>query len=298
MQEIIKRKDFINGLEVHEFARQFESKFKVKYCLPCANGTDALQLAYMALLNRGDEVIIPAFTYISPVEAATLLGLKVVFSDVDYHTYNIDPNKIKITKRTKAIVAVHLFGQHCDMTSLKYLAKKHNLILIEDNAQSLGGTSDGKYFNGDIGCTSFFPSKNLSCYGDGGAVYTNSKETYLKIKAIANHGQTKRKYFHDYVGINSRLDTIQASVLIKNLKTFDSKIDQQIERAIDLGQKYGMPEMQNPHTFNNFTIKVKNRNIMPPHRVYYPIPAYKQKAYKQNIKLEVTERLCKEVITL
>lgn len=300
--KVIQHGQFINGPEVNEFAIKLAEYLKVGYVIPCANGTDALQLAMMATLKPGDEVIIPAFTYIAPIEAATLLGLKVVFADVDYETYNLDPSKLPITKKTKAIIPVHLFGQQCNMRDIMYLAKKHNLLVIEDNAQSLGAHSNNKYLNGHIGCTSFFPTKNLACMGDGGAVYTNDKELAQRIKAIANHGQSKQKYYHDFVGINSRLDTIQAAILLERLKELPKKIQSQIVRAVKLGVEYGYPKSENFHTFNNFTIKVKNRakfvKDVPNYRIYYPLPAYKQKAYKQDIKLEITEKLCKEVITL
>jgi dTDP-4-amino-4,6-dideoxygalactose transaminase len=301
INKVIKHGQFINGPEVQEFAVKLAEYLEVKHVIPCANGTDALQLAMMAKLNPGDEIIVPAFTYIAPAEAAKLLGLKIVYADVDFGTYNLDPEKLPLSKNTKAIVAVHLFGQQCDMVRLKKIAKDNKIYLIEDNAQSLGSTCNGKYLTGDVGTTSFFPSKNLSCFGDGGAVYTNNDLLAKKIKALANHGQTRVKYYHDYVGINSRLDTIQAAILLEKLKTLDQKITEQIKRAAILSKTYGMPEIYNPHTFNNFTITVKNREKFMKEvksRIYYPLPVYKQKAYKQDIKLEVTERLCKQVVTL
>jgi UDP-2-acetamido-2-deoxy-ribo-hexuluronate aminotransferase len=222
---------FINGPSVREFQWGLEKYLDVKHVIPCANGTDALQIAMMALgLERGDEVICPSFTYVATAEVIGLLGLIPIMVEVDSTTFNITAEIIEkaITPKTKAIVPVHLYGQSCDMEPIMKLAEKHNLFVIEDNAQAIGATytfSDGHVAKtgtiGHIGCTSFFPSKNLGCYGDGGALMTNDDELAQKMKMIANHGQEK-KYYHKVLGCNSRLDTIQASILNIKLKHLDS----------------------------------------------------------------------------
>ncbi|HPN72177.1 MAG TPA: aminotransferase class V-fold PLP-dependent enzyme, partial [Saprospiraceae bacterium] len=219
---VLTHGQFINGPQVDQFARSLEHYLGAKHVIPCANGTDALQIAMMALgLKPGDEVIVPAFTYIAPAEVMALLGLQIVWADVDANTFNIKPESIiaSITPKTKAIVAVHLFGQCADMDAIMDIAVKHQLYVIEDNAQSLGSKytfKDGKTVSagciGHIGTTSFFPSKNLACCGDGGAIMTQDDELAQRIKMIANHGQSQ-KYHHEVVGVNSRLDTIQAAIL-------------------------------------------------------------------------------------
>ena len=238
IETVLNNATFINGPEVNEFKTNLQEYLNVKHVIPCANGTDALQISLMALgLKPGDEVITPSFTYIATTEVIALLNLKPIFVDVDKETFCLDSKKIEeaITPKTKAIVPVHLYGQAANMNEILEIAKKHNLFIVEDNAQAIG--SDYKLNNGemvktgtlgDIGCTSFFPSKNLGCYGDGGALFTNNDELAKTIKQIANHGQSE-KYYHDIVGCNSRLDSIQAAVLnikLKNqLKLFGETMD-------------------------------------------------------------------------
>ena len=219
MQKVINSTQFINGDEVKNFQAELADYLGVKHVITCGNGTDALQIAMMGLgLKPGDEVITPSFTYIATTEVIGLLGLKPVFVDCDPNTFNISPTAIEkaITKKTKAIVPVHLFGQSCDMAEIMNIASKYNLFVIEDNAQAIGCTYSGLDHPqktgtiGNVGCTSFFPSKNLGCYGDGGAMMTNDDELAKQLRMIANHGQSK-KYYHDRVGCNSRLDNIQAA---------------------------------------------------------------------------------------
>ena len=232
INDVINSTQFINGSHVKEFQSELASYLGVKHVITCGNGTDALQIAMMALgLRPGDEVITPSFTYIATTEVIALLGLKPVFVDCDSDTFNISANEIEkaITKKTKAIVPVHLFGQSCNMKEIIQIANKYNLFVIEDNAQAIGSTYYGFSENkktgtiGDIGCTSFFPSKNLGCYGDGGAIMTNNDDLNEKIRMIANHGQSKR-YYHEVIGCNSRLDNIQAAVLRIKLRELDKYI--------------------------------------------------------------------------
>jgi UDP-2-acetamido-2-deoxy-ribo-hexuluronate aminotransferase len=293
---VLAHKQFIQGPEVFEFEEALAKYLNVKHVITCANGTDALQLVYMAL--DLDIVHTPAFNYVSSWEAAKLLNIDIHPCDVDYDTFNIDVDTIEtpIFKMKRAIVATHLFGQQCNMDAVMLKAQKIGAVVIEDNAQSLGSTCNGKHLTGLVGTTSFFPTKNLACMGDGGAVYTNDDKLAAKIRKIARHGQSE-KYHYDCVGINSRLDTIQATVLLENLKTLDGKIAQQVNRAARLAIEHGWPKIENPHTFNNFTIKVKDRSKYQG-RVYYPIPLHKTKAYRTNIKLPVSEKLCKEVISI
>jgi UDP-2-acetamido-2-deoxy-ribo-hexuluronate aminotransferase len=304
IKAVLKHGQFIRGEEVTLFEQELAAYLGVKHVISCGNGTDALQLVYMAL--NLDGVIIPAFNYVSSAEAAELLGICVDFCDVHEDTYNINPdtipNYIYGTKVDKvAIVATHLFGQQCDMDAVMHKAKKIHAVVIEDNAQSLGATWKGKHLTGLVGTTSFFPTKNLAGVGDGGAVYTNSDKLAKKIRKLANHGQYK-KYYYDEVGINSRLDTIQAAVLRERLKELPEKIQKQQVRAYALAKEFYLPEGTH-HTFNNFTIRIKNRakfikNTTRPYRIYYPMGIHQQKAYKTNISLPVTEQLCKEVISL
>ena len=228
MQQVINSTQFINGDEVKNFQAELADYLGVKHVITCGNGTDALQIAMMGLgLKPGDEVITPSFTYIATTEVIGLLGLKPVFVDCDPNTFNISPTAIEkaITKKTKAIVPVHLFGQSCDMAEIMNIASKYNLFVIEDNAQAIGCTYSGLDHPqktgtiGNVGCTSFFPSKNLGCYGDGGAMMTNDDELAKQLRMIANHGQSK-KYYHDRVGCNSRLDNIQAAILSFKLNVF------------------------------------------------------------------------------
>lgn len=325
----IEATDFINGSQVQLFTTKLQDYLKVKHVIPCANGTDSLQIAMMALgLKAGDEVICPAFTYVATAEVIGLLGLIPVMVDVNPDTFNILVDNIEeaITAKTKAIVPVHLYGQSCDMEAIMKIAKKHKLFVIEDNAQSIGADytfSNGDILKtgtiGDIGSTSFFPSKNLGCYGDGGALFTNDDHLASKIKMIANHGQ-EIKYIHKVIGCNSRLDNLQAAVL--NIKL--EKLDEYSNARNEVANYYytnlnGINEIELPiknsastHVFHQFTIKVLNnkrdslqkylqeRSI--PSMIYYPIPLYKQEAYsvyvKNDYELKNTGNLCKSVLSL
>ncbi|MFS4471068.1 DegT/DnrJ/EryC1/StrS family aminotransferase [Chryseobacterium sp. T20] len=329
IQECIDSTAFINGPAVKEFQQDFEKYLGVKHVIPCANGTDALQIAMMALdLKPGDEIICPAFTYVATAEVIGLLGLKPVMVDVDKDTFDIELNGLEkyLTPKTKAIVPVHLYGQSAEMEKILEFAEKYNLFVIEDNAQAIGSDytfSDGTLKKtgtiGHIGCTSFFPSKNLGCYGDGGALMTNDDELAFKIRMIANHGQEK-KYYHKVLGCNSRLDTIQAAVLKVKLKHLDEYSASRNRMADYYDTNLaGIAEIQTPkravnstHVFHQYTLRVKNgkrdelqkylaeKNI--PSMVYYPLPLYKQEAFLQYVEegfsLPVTEQLCKEVISL
>ncbi len=328
IQECLDSAAFINGGQVKSFQNNLEAYLDVQHVIPCANGTDALQIAMMALgLEIGDEVIVPAFTYVATAEVIALLHLKPIMVDVDPHTFNMTAESIEqaITPRTKAIVPVHLFGQSCEMASIMKVATKHNLFVIEDNAQAIGADytySDGKKVKtgtiGDIGCTSFFPSKNLGCYGDGGAIMTNNDDLAAKIRMIANHGQS-RQYYHDTVGVNSRLDSIQAGILDVKLRHLDeySAARQAAAAYYDAafskieGLEVPARQFNSSHVFHQYTLRVKNgqRNALRTHlteggvsaMIYYPIPLYKQKAYSHywgGGELAVTEALCDEVMSL
>lgn len=307
IQEVIDSTTFIKGGKVTEFQHNLESYLGVKHVIPVGNGTDALQIALMALgLKPGDEVITPTFTFIATAEVVALLGLTPVLVDVDFDTFNIAIEALKkaITPKTKAIIPVHLFGQHADMDVIMKLAHEYNLYVIEDACQSIGATytfADGTTAQsgcmGHIGCTSFFPSKNLGCYGDGGAIFTNDDELAKKMRAVANHGMEVR-YYHDYVGVNSRLDSIQAAVLDVKLKYLDSYIQarQHVAAAYDKafsGFKNLMIPGRNPsstHVFHQYTLKLKDIDRVAlqkqlqskgiPSMVYYPVPLHMQKAYK------------------
>jgi UDP-2-acetamido-2-deoxy-ribo-hexuluronate aminotransferase len=326
---VIENAQFINGPEVTGFKAELENYLTVNHVIPCANGTDALQIALMALgLKAGDEVITPSFTYIATTEVMALLGLKPVFVDVDPDTFCIDTSKIEevITAKTKAIVPVHLYGQAADMNEIMSIAKKHNLFVVEDNAQAIGcdyELSNGKIAKtgtiGHIGCTSFFPSKNLGCFGDGGALFTNDEELAVKIKMIANHGQSKQ-YHHDVVGCNSRLDNIQAAVLRIKLKQLDKFNLARLKVANHYDQFFSKyPQIKTPkraknstHVFHQYTLQLDGidrdelkaflaeREI--PAMIYYPIPAHKQKMFEafgsSNTVLPITDDLTKKVISL
>ena len=308
INDVLSSTQFINGEHVKSFQNELAAYLGVKHVITCANGTDALQISMMALgLKPGDEIITPSFTYIATTEVIGLLGLKPVFVDCDPENFNISVEEVEkvITKKTKAIVPVHLFGQSSDMKSIMNLAKKHNLFVIEDNAQAIG--SDYLGFNkpqktgtiGNIGCTSFFPSKNLGCFGDGGAMMTNDDELAEKIRMIANHGQSKR-YYHDIIGCNSRLDNIQAAVLRIKLKKLDQYILNRQKAANyydknlkDLDQlKIPSRNIDSNHVFHQYTIKLDDnivrddliqylakKNI--PAMVYYPVPAHLQKMFSK-----------------
>jgi UDP-2-acetamido-2-deoxy-ribo-hexuluronate aminotransferase len=325
----ISSTSFINGPAVKEFQHNLEKYLGVKHVIPCANGTDSLQIAMMALgLKAGDEVICPAFTYVATAEVIGLLGLIPIMVDVDPKTFNLTANDIEkaITNKTKAIVPVHLYGQSSDMEPIIKLAEKHNLYVIEDNAQAIG--ADYTFSNdriaktgtiGHIGSTSFFPSKNLGCYGDGGALMTNDDELAEKMRMIANHGQEK-KYYHKVLGCNSRLDTIQAAILNVKIKHLDlySQARNAMASFYDAAfvdvDELEIPERQlnSTHVFHQYTLKVKNgkRNELQkylsekgiPSMIYYPLPLYKQEAFQQFVSsdfvLPTSEELCDQVLSL
>ena len=337
IQEIIDNTSFVNGPKVHEFQKNLEDYLDVKHVIPCANGTDALQIAMMGLgLEQGDEVITADFTFAATVEVIALLKLTPVLVDVNPDDFNISIEAIKkaITPKTKAIVPVHLFGQCANMEAIMQMAEEHNLYVIEDNAQAIG--ANYKYSNGTkakagtighVASTSFFPSKNLGCYGDGGAIFTNNDALAHTIRGIVNHGMYER-YHHDVVGVNSRLDSIQAAVLDAKLPKLDSYNNARRNAA----RKYsaalaGVPQITTPKTVNNcegicdtcdchvfhqYTLKIQNadRDALVKHLndngipcgVYYPIPLHLQKAYKDERYNEsdfpVTNQLVKQVISL
>ncbi len=324
----IRSTAFIGGPEVKSFQEELERYLDVKHVIPCANGTDALQIAMMALdLQPGDEVITASFTYVATAEVIALLKLTPVLVDVNPNTFNIDLNAIEkaITPRTKAIVPVHLFGQCADMEPILALAKKHNLFVIEDTAQAIGAKytfSDGKVVSagcmGDIGATSFFPSKNLGCYGDGGALFTNDDELAKKMRMIANHGQVVR-YYHDIIGVNSRLDAIQASILRIKLRHLDNYSESRNKAAAYYDQAFADTEQlttpkrasNSTHVFHQYTLIANGvdrtglveflagRGI--PAMIYYPVPLHMQKAYSGNYEVgafPITEDLCKKVFSL
>lgn len=329
IQQVIDSTAFINGPEVNDFKQDLQKYLNVKHVIPCANGTDALQIALMSLdLKPGDEVITPTFTFISTVEVVALLGLKPVFVDVDPYTFNINVDDIKrlITKNTKAIIPVHLFGQCADMEEIMKIAKENNIYVIEDNAQAIGAEfffSNGKISKsgtiGDIGCTSFFPSKNLGCYGDGGAIFTNSDTLAEKLSYIVNHGM-KRRYYHDYIGVNSRLDTLQAAILKVKLQYLDDyiaarqKAADYYDKAFDSEPKLKIPQRfaKSSHVFHQYTLQsidfsrdalidfLKEKQI--PAMIYYPVPIHLQKAYQHYVKAgenyPISEHLSKVVFSL
>jgi UDP-2-acetamido-2-deoxy-ribo-hexuluronate aminotransferase len=320
---------FINGPAVKEFQLNLEQYLGVKHVIPCANGTDSLQIAMMALdLKPGDEVICPAFTYVATAEVIGLLGLTPVMVDVDPHTFNLTASEIEnaITSNTKAIVPVHLYGQSCDMEPIMKLAEKHDLFVIEDNAQAIGADytfSDGRVAKtgtiGHIGSTSFFPSKNLGCYGDGGALMTNNDDLAKKMRMIANHGQEK-KYHHKVLGCNSRLDTIQAAILNIKLNYLDqysfarNQMAAYYDEAFSSIKELVVPARQHnsTHVFHQYSMKVKNGKrdelqqylleLGIPSMIYYPLPLFKQEAFRQFVSadftLSTTEKLCDEVLSL
>lgn len=335
IMNVIETTAFVNGPEVHEFQKELEEYLDVKHVIPCANGTDALQIAMMALnLKPGDEVITADFTFAATVEVIALLQLTPVLVDVDPINFNIDIEAIKkaITPKTKAIVPVHLFGLAANMDEIMAIAKEHNLYVIEDNAQGIGAdytSKDGsKKKTGTIGhvaSTSFFPSKNLGCYGDGGAIFTNDDDLAHTIRGIVNHGMYVR-YHHDVVGVNSRLDSIQAAVLRAKLPHLDNYNKARIEAANKYTVAFkGIENIMTPggfdternisersHVFHQYTLKILNgkRDALVNHLnekgipcgVYYPIPLHLQKAYKDERYKEedfaVTNQLINEVISL
>lgn len=329
IQEVIQSGLYIKGPQVAEFNKNLAQYLDVPYVISCANGTDALQIAMMALdLKPGDEVIIPAFTYVATAEVIALLNLVPVLVDVDADTFliNVEQAEKVITPKTKAIVPVHLFGQCADMDAIMQIASKHGLYVIEDAAQAIGA----KYTNakgetlsagtiGHIGCTSFFPSKNLGCMGDGGAMFTRDEQLAKRIQMIANHGQSVQ-YQHDEIGVNSRLDTLQAAILNVKLPTLTACEQARNKVAAKYDEAFaGHPALKTPsrvknstHVFHQYTLQCKGidrdalRKFLAdkkiPSMVYYPIPLHHQKAYHNSRIIEsglpVTEKLCTCVISL
>lgn len=320
---------FINGPYVTGFKDHLATYLDAACVIPCANGTDALQIALMTLnLEPGDEVIVPAFTYVATAEVIALLQLKPKMVDVCPDSFNVTVAHIEkaISPKTKAVVPVHLFGQCCDMEAIEEFSRDNGIHIVEDNAQAIGASytyKDGRQIKsgllGDIGCTSFYPSKNLGAFGDGGALYTNNEILGERAKMIANHGQNKR-YYHDVVGVNSRLDSIQAAILDIKLKHLDTYIKnrQRLADIYDNALK-DIPEIQIPvrqsnstHVFHQYTLRIKNgkrdafqsflkeKDI--PSMIYYPVPLYRQKAYQHfvssDFELPNTELLCNEVLSL
>ena len=321
----IRSGKLINGPIVKEFSENLAKFLDVKYVIPCANGTDALQIAFMALeLKPGDEVICPAWTYVATAEAAAILGLIPVMCDVDPDTFNVTAENIEplITKKTKAIIPVHLYGQSCEMEPIINLAKKYDLKIVEDNAQAIGAKytfNNGKVIStgaiGDIGTTSFYPSKNLGAYGDGGAIFTNNDELADKIFLAANHGQNKR-YHHKIIGCNSRLDSIQAEILnvkLKYLDEYNSKrqiMANNYNLAFEDIDEIRIPKVisSSQHVYHQYTLRVLNGkrdklkiyldDLGIPSMIYYPIPIHKQKPYRNDQALKNTDLLSQEVISL
>jgi len=329
IKEVIDSSAFINGKIVQEFALNLARYLDAKFLIPCANGTDALQIAMMGLdLQPGDEVITPSFTYIATTEVIALLKLTPVFVEVDPQTFCIDPVAIRkaVTSKTKAIVPVHLYGQSAPMEEIMDIAREFNLYVIEDNAQAIGcdyifknGTKKKTGTIGTIGTTSFYPSKNLGAYGDGGAIYTNDDKLAPKLKMIANHGQSKR-YYHDMVGCNSRLDSIQAAILNEKLKYLDQYIEARRKAAAFYDNAFGgSAKIKTPfrasysnHVFHQYTLILEGvdrdemhkflteQNV--PSMIYYPVPAHQQKMFAQYnssiLDMPVTDWLTKRVISL
>ena len=324
--EIFKRGTFINGPSVKEFQTELEEYLKVKHVIPCANGTDALQIALMSLdLKPGDEIITSDFTFAATVEVIALLRLKPVLVDIDEDTFNIDCDKIikAITPKTKVIIPVHLFGQVANMNKVMEIAKANNLFVVEDNAQAIGAIYNSNKKSGTIGhlgTTSFFPSKNLGCYGDGGAIFTNNDDLAHKIRGIVNHGMYKR-YHHDVVGVNSRLDSVQAAVLKAKLPLLDFYNERRKEASILYSKNFKnnknlitpiVKESCQSHVFHQYTLRVLNgkrdelseflNDNKIPHGIYYPIPLHRQKAYtderykKEDFKTSIM--ISKQVISL
>jgi UDP-2-acetamido-2-deoxy-ribo-hexuluronate aminotransferase len=327
--DVIRSSAYINGPEVKEFQKELEEYLSVKHVIPCANGTDALQIAMMGLgLKPGDEVITATFTYVATAEVIALLGLVPVLVDVDEDTFMIDPDEIRasITPKTKAIVPVHLFGQTANMEEIMNIAREHDLYVIEDTAQAIGSDyhfSDGRVQKagtmGNAGATSFFPSKNLGCFGDGGAIFTNDDDLANQMRMIANHGQSVR-YYHDIIGVNSRLDSIQAAILRKKLPHLDD-YNARRRAAADFYDEAFKDEprittpMRSPrssHVFHQYTMKLDgiDRNALQeylqskgvPAMIYYPVALHMQKAYVDDRytvgRFPVAENLVNRVISL
>ena len=329
---VVKSGCYIRGKEVNDFEQKLSSYMGSQHTISCANGTDALQIALMSLnLAPGDEVIVPTFTFVSTVEAVCLLGLKPVFIDIHLDTFLLNESLIEqhISKKTRAIIPVHLFGQCCNMTIIKSIANKYDLFIIEDAAQSMGSQSSYKSDDleietkcsgtmGDIGTTSFYPSKNLGCFGDGGAIFTNNDTLSKTIRLITNHGQNE-KYTHEIVGLNSRLDALQASILSYKLSFLDecnakrNKIAQHYNTLLDI-----IPWLRTPikrddsdHIYHQYSILLDSSIIRDdfqkyllengiPSMIYYPIPLHQQKAYSSysKIPLPISENVSKHIISL
>lgn len=326
---VIDNTSFINGPEVKSFQAELETYLNVKHVIPCANGTDALQIAMMALnLQPGDEVITANFTYVATAEVIALLKLTPVLVECNPNTFTIDPAAIEaaITPRTKAIVPVHLYGQCADMDAIMKIAEKHNLYVIEDTAQAIGSeyrSANGKVAKagtiGTIGCTSFFPSKNLGCYGDGGAMFTNDDALAAQLRKVANHGQSVQ-YIHDEVGVNSRLDSIQAAILRVKLRELDNYATARnaaanyYDKAFANNAKIIIPARakNSTHVFHQYTLQLNgvDRNALRdylatkdiPSMIYYPLPLHHQKAYSNpaytDAQFSITLNLCANVISL
>lgn len=329
IEEVMETGTFIKGPAVKQFQANLEKYLGVKHVIPCGNGTDALQISMMALgLQSGDEVITPSFTFIATAEVIALLGLKPVFVDVDPETFtlNMDDVERKVTSKTKAIIPVHLFGQCADMNRIMGLAEKHNLSVIEDACQAIGaaytfedGTKKQAGTMGDLGSMSFFPSKNLGTFGDGGAIFTNNEHLAEKCRSISNHGM-KRRYYHDDIGVNSRLDSMQAAILDVKLKHLDTYISNRQKAAEYYNQAFkDIPQLQTPagrndstHVYHQYTLVIKelDRDKLKEHlnekgiasAVYYPVPIHLQNAYQhlgyKEGDLPVTEELSKHVLSL
>lgn len=330
IQDVIDQTAFINGAPVQTFSDNLSKYLGGVNVIPCGNGTDAIQIALMALdLQPGDEVIVPSFTYVATAEVIALLGLTPVMTDVDPDTFMITPEEIErvVTSRSKAIVPVHLFGQCAPMEEILDVARRHQLFVVEDTAQALGavytfsdGTQSAAGTMGDIGCTSFFPSKNLGCYGDGGAIFCKDADRAKRLKMIANHGQAQ-KYHHTIVGCNSRLDTLQAAILNVKLPHLDAysrarqKVAQRYDEELSTISWLTCPSRiaTSTHVFHQYTIKLHEptdrdllqahlRELGIPSMVYYPIPLHLQEAYRQEAfplgSFPVAEQLCKHVLSL
>jgi len=327
--EVLESSAYINGPKVKEFQAHLEKYLDVKHAIPVANGTDALQIALMALgLKPGDEVIVPAFTFVATAEVIALLGLTPIMVDVDPNTYNLTGEIVEkaITSKTKAVVPVHLYGQTADMEGIMEVANKHNIYVVEDNAQAIGADytySDGRVAKagtiGHIGTTSFFPAKNLGAFGDAGAIFTNDDNLANEMRIIANHGMDRR-YYHDKIGVNSRLDSIQAAVLNIKLKYLDDYANARRAAADYYDEAFkDIDSIQTPvrssnstHVFHQYTMRIKNgkRDALNqylndkgiPNNIYYPVPLYDQEAFKHLAGavdfLPATDVLCKEVISL
>lgn len=329
IEDVISSTAFIKGPQIREFEDELKRYLGVNHVIACGNGTDALQISLMALgLEPGDEVITPDFTFISTVEVVALLGLKPVLTDVDHDTFNIRPESVEkaITKRTKVIIPVHLFGQCADMSPILEIARRHRISVIEDAAQATGtdyhlkeGMTRKAGTMGIAGCTSFFPSKNLACYGDGGAIFTNDDDLAQKMRIIANHGM-KIRYHYDLIGVNSRLDTIQAAILKEKLRYLDQynqarqSAAEYYDNAFRDVRKIKVPARASysSHIFHQYTIQLKDtdRQHMQdflkskgiPSMIYYPVPLHRQKAFRylgyHDGRFPVTEALCESVLSL